>query len=491
MAGWERWERWRPSYRQLLVLAFLGVAALLAAATLGSLGTLEGLLAQSRAGADSALRLSTAAERLGEQVTAMERAARQFVVLADPALRANFEGHAQAAQQEVQALAEVLPATLRSDWVRRQAALQSQLRPGADDRALVEQFRALAQLQQRMAEQARRHAESRNATLQQQLEAGRMALAQRLLAAVGLALVLALGFAWWLARPLQRVEQAIQGLGEQGLEQPVRIQGPTDVRRIARRLDWLRQRLAETEADKSRFLRHVSHDLKSPLAALKEGVSLLEDGTAGPLTPDQREIVRILRDHGQVLQQRIEDLLRWNASAFAAQRVVRRPVELGGLIQRVVDAQQLVWRAKSLHIQVQGVPLTAEVDGELLGNALDNLLSNAIRFSPAGASIGISVRREGPMLCIDVADAGPGVPEDERERIFEPFFRGRVQPAHGLPGTGIGLSLVAETLRAHGGQVRLLPPDPQPEPDSPPGPPRDAAPGGARFRLELPHALPD
>lgn len=479
MAGW---EKPRPSYRQLLVLAFMGVAALLAAATLVSLGTLEGLLAQSRAGAASALRLSTAVEHLGEQVTAMERAARQYVVLGDPALRRSYEGLAEAAQQEVQALAEVVPRELRADWLRRQSALQALLRPGADDRALVEQFRALSQLQQAMAEQARRHTEGRNATLQQQLEAGRMALVQRLLAAVALALALALAFAWWLARPLQRVEQAIQGLGEQGLDQPVRLQGPTDVRRIARRLDWLRQRLLETEADKSRFLRHVSHDLKSPLAALKEGVSLLEDGTAGPLTEDQREIVRILRDHGQVLQQRIEDLLRWNASAFAAQRVVRRPVELGGLIQRVVDAQQLVWRAKSLQIDVQGVPLTAEVDGELLGNALDNLLSNAIRFSPVGGRIGIRVLRQGPMLCIDVADAGPGVPEDERERIFEPFFRGRVQPSQGLPGTGIGLSLVAETVRAHGGQVRLLPPEPSAD---------AAAPRGARFRLELPHALPD
>lgn len=466
----------RPSYRQWLVLAFLGVAALLAAATLGSLSTLEGLLSQSREGAASALRLSTAAERLGEQVTAMERAARQFVVLADPALRSSFEDHAQAAQQSVQALSEATPPDLAEDWARRQATLKAQLRPGADDRALVEQFRALAQLQQRMAEQARRHAESRNATLQQQLEAGRMALVHRVGAAAGLTLALALGFAWWLARPLQRVEQAIQGLGDQALDRPVRIQGPADVQRIARRLDWLRQRLLETEADKSRFLRQVSHDLKSPLAALKEGVSLLEDGTAGPLTADQHEIVRILRDHGQVLQQRIEDLLRWNASAFAAQRVQRRPVELGALIQRVVDAQQLVWRAKALQIQVSGVPLTAEVDGDLLGNALDNLLSNAVRFSPAGARVDIDVQRQGATLCIDVADTGPGVPDDERSRIFDPFFRGRVQPSGGLPGTGIGLSLVAETVRAHGGKVRLL---------------SIVSEEGARFRLELPHALPD
>ncbi|RVT50633.1 HAMP domain-containing protein [Rubrivivax albus] len=462
-------------------MAFVGVAALLSAATLRGLGTLEQLLTQSRDGAARALQLSTAAERLGEQVTAMERAARQYLVLADPALERNFVAHAAEAQREVGLLSPVLPTALKTQWQDSLAALREQVREGADDTTLVDGFRALAALQQRMSEAARRHTEARNAALQQELEAGRLALGQQLLGTVALALTLALGFAWWLARPLQRVEQAIRGLGEDGLETPVHIRGPSDVQRIARRLDWLRQRLAETEADKARFLRHVSHDLKTPLAALKEGVSLLEDGTAGPLTDNQREIVRILHDHGALLQQRIEDLLRWNASAFAAQHVVRRPVELGALIQGLVDAQQLVWRAKSLRIVVQGVPLTAEVDGDLLGSALGNLLSNAIRFSPPGARVLIDVQRIGSGLRIEVTDAGPGVPADEQARVFEPFFRGRVQPVDGLPGTGIGLSIVAETVRAHGGQVSVLAPESTTAGATP----------GSRFRIDIPHALSD
>lgn len=470
----------RPSYRQLLVVAFLGVAALLAAAALRGLGTLEQLLAQSRAGADSALRLSTAAERLGEQVTAMERAGRQYVVLADPALERNYAGHAADAARQVEALRAVLPPALAAEWAQRVDTLQALLEPGAGDAALVEQFRALAALNLRMAELARRHTETHNAMLERELEDGRLALGQQLLAAVALALALALGFAWWLARPLQRVERAIQAL-ENGFETPVHIAGPADVRRIGRRLDALRQRLAEAEADKTRFLRHVSHDLKTPLAALKEGVSLLEDGTAGPLSDNQREIVRILRDHGTQLQQRIEDLLRWNASAFAAQRVQRRSVELGALIDGCIDEQQLNCRAKGLHIEVRGTPLSAEVDGALLGSAIGTLLSNAIRFSPPGARIHIELRALGQDLCIDVGDAGPGVPDDERERIFEPFYRGRRQPEDTLPGTGIGLSMVAETVRAHGGDVQLLPPS-----DTDPALAR-----GAHFRIRIPHALPD
>ena len=127
-----------------------------------------------------------------------------------------------------------------------------------------------------------------------------------------------------------------------------------------------------------------------------------------------------------------------------------------------------------LQVVLHGAPLTAEVDPDLLGSAIGNLLSNAIRFSPRGATIRIELHRAASTLLIDVADAGPGVPESDRSHVFEPFYRGSLQPEEGLPGTGIGLSIVAQTVQAHGGSVRLLPATP-----------------GAHFRLELPHALPD
>jgi two-component system, NtrC family, sensor histidine kinase GlrK len=464
----------RPSYRQLLVLAFLGVAGLLAGAAVNGLFTLERLLAQTRSAADRALQLGTAAERLGEQVTTMERSARQYRVLGDPALRRGFDRAAAEAEREVDRLDAALSSATLRRWRAQVQAIGAQLDQGVDESVLVDDFRALAVVQATMAEEVRRQTEARNAALQQALEAGRVALARQVVGAVVLALVLALAFAWWLARPLQRVEAAILGLGGQQLDAPIRIQGPANVQRIGRRLDWLRQRLAETDADKTRFLRHVSHDLKTPLAALKEGVALLEDGTAGPLSEDQREIARILRDNTATLQRRIEDLLRWNASAFAAQRVARRRVDLGPLIQGLIDEQQLQWRSRGLRVRLSGAPLAAELDPELLGSAIGNLLSNAIRFSPRSGTILVELQRAASTLLIDVADQGPGVPEADRAHVFEPFYRGSLQPEDALPGTGIGLSIVAQTVQAHGGSLRLLP-----------------STAGARFRIELPHALSD
>ncbi len=482
----------RPSFRQLLLLAFLLVALLMAAVSLRSLGSLQGLLDRSQAGARQALKLNAHVERLGDQTQTMERAARQYLVLGDRVLRQGFERAAADAAREVRALAEAqVPAANTAAWRAQTDSVDRLLDGGGDaltrDAQASLAFRALAGQLRQMAEQVRELTESRNAALQDQLEAGRQAWVRQAAGAVVLAVLLALALALALARPLRRVERAIVGLGENRLDARIDIQGPSDVRQIGRRLDALRQRLLEADADKARFLRHVSHELKTPLAALREGVALLNDGVTGPLSPNQQEVARILADNTATLQRRIEDLLRFNAAAFAAQRVVRRPTDLLALLRRLVDEQQLQWRASGLQIDIHAPPggetLMPEVDGELLGTALSNLLSNAIRYSPAGGRIDWWLQREADGLAIEVADQGPGVPEAERERIFEPFFRGQLQPADagagaagskGLAGTGIGLSIVAETVAAHGGRILCMPHDPG---------------SGARFRIELPHVF--
>lgn len=474
----------RPSFRQLLIAAFLVVASLLAAVSLRGLVTLQSLLERSRAGAEQALRLNGHVERLGEHGVAMERAARQYLVLGDTALRTTFDRAADDAAAQVRALAEsAVPQPLADAWrdqvqsIGRLVATASP--PHADlDAALARDFRDLDTLANQMAERVRAVTEQRNADLQAELEAGRAALARQVVATIAVSLALALGLALVLAMPLRRVERAIVALGENRLDHRIEIRGPSDVRQIGRQLDWLRQRLAQGDADKARFLRHVSHELKTPLAALREGVALLGDGVAGPLSDDQREVTRILADNTATLQRRIEDLLRFNAAAFAAQRLVRKATDLGALMDRLIDEQKLQWQARGLRValalQPAGSRVWAHVDADLLGMALSNLLSNAIRFSPAGATIHVDMVRVDRGVRIDIADEGPGVAEGDRARIFEPFFRGQSQPSGGLAGSGIGLSIVAETVAAHGGRIVLLPSTP-----------------GARFRIELPHALAD
>jgi two-component system sensor histidine kinase GlrK len=246
---------------------------------------------------------------------------------------------------------------------------------------------------------------------------------------------------------------------------------PRPGRRAARsqQLEWLRLRLTELDADKARFLRHVSHELKTPLAALREGVSLLEDGVTGPLNPASSKLRSILQQNTVALQGQIEALLRFNAAAFEARELRRERTELLPLIEEQIEAQRLQWQSHGLRVRAEGQPIAITVDRTKLGTAIANLLSNAIRFSVTGGVITLEVSGTPEAVHIDVNDAGPGIAEGDRDRIFEPFFRGERQPEHTVKGTGIGLSIVQEYIAAHGGRITLQPGGP-----------------GARFRIELP-----
>jgi two-component system sensor histidine kinase GlrK len=167
-------------------------------------------------------------------------------------------------------------------------------------------------------------------------------------------------------------------------------------------------------------------------------------------------------------------LLRFNAAAFEARQLHREKTDLTHLIEAQIEAQRLQWRAKDLQIQLKGTAKVIEIDAEKIGTALANLISNAIRFSPAEGLINIELSQKNGNICIDVKDQGPGIALADRERVFEPFYRGERQPLYALRGSGIGLSIVNEYISAHGGRLHLLPE-------------QDDAPG-AHFRIELTHA---
>jgi two-component system, NtrC family, sensor histidine kinase GlrK len=467
----------RLSFRQTLLAAFLLIAGLLAAASLGGLFTLERVMAQSRAATETALLLSADARQLGELRVAMERSARQYIVLDDPSL---LRGFTQAADEATRLLGEMrrhaLPVGLATQWLAQLPPIKDEL-DGPKTRiqqrgdALDSRFRELDRLNDQIAEAVRRSGEERNAALQAQLEAGRASVGSQVLGAIVLAALLALAFGVWLTRPLKRLERAIAGLGENRMDHPIDIRGPSDMRSLGHRLEWLRLRLKELDEDKARFLRYTSHELKTPLAALREGVALLEDGVAGPMTADQREIARILGHNTATLQSQIEALLRFNAAAFEARRLDRSETDLRGLVHALVQEQRLQWQARRLTIELEGEAPVLAVDAEKLSAALGNLLSNSIRFSPVDGTLLITLSSRKGLVRIDLQDQGPGVAPADRERIFEPFFRGEVQPDDAVRGTGIGLSIVREYVQAHGGRVDLLSDGP-----------------GAHFRIELPHA---
>ena len=211
--------------------------------------------------------------------------------------------------------------------------------------------------------------------------------------------------------------------------------------------------------------------MKTPLTALREGAELLAEEVVGKLTPEQREIAEILRHNSIELQKLIEDLLSYGASQAHKPAVDVARVELKRLATRVIDDQKLALRAKQLRLDVDVQDLTLSADSEKLRVMLDNLVSNAIKFSPLGGTIRVTACKVGDDVELEVLDEGPGIAAEERDLVFEPFYRGRHAAGALVKGTGIGLSVVREYALMHGGNAEIV----------------DGS-GGAHIRVRLPLA---
>ncbi len=467
--------RIRASFRQLLLVAFVLISVVLGAVSLSGLRVLQGMMAQSREVAAEAVRLNSAVQGLAERSTDMERAARQYLVLGDDALRKRFDTVANEAEARLRPLAESRDAAaLATQWQASLTRIRTQIADrridvAAREQSIADEFRTLEQLTRALSTRIQDTLAARSRELQDALENRRSQLAQQVLAAIVAVALAAWGFGVWLTRPLRQLERSIVDLGQNRLDDPVHISGPADLRRLGQQIDWLRLRLTELDADKARFLRHISHELKTPLAALREGVALLQEGVGGELSADQREIAGILHQNTLQLQRQIEDLLNFNTAAFDARRLQRQQLDLRALVHQVVEGQRLQWQARRLSVKVDGPAVCLPADPVKLSMALSNLMSNAIRYSPPDGTIRWALQVAGRRAVLSIQDSGPGVAPADRERIFEPFFRGSVQPADAPKGSGVGLSIVQEIVTGHGGTLEWQPSE-----------------QGARFGLTLP-----
>jgi two-component system sensor histidine kinase GlrK len=214
----------------------------------------------------------------------------------------------------------------------------------------------------------------------------------------------------------------------------------------------------------------MSHELKTPLANIREGTELLMDGAVGELQSGQREVTAILRENGMKLQRLIENLLSFSAWQAKSVGLEVTEFKLRPLVKSVLENQQLTLIAHRVRLDVQVEDLTPRADRGKVRLIMDNLLSNAIKFTPRGGTISIHARGEREQLILDVMDSGPGIPAEDRKRIFEAFYQGKTPQGGHVKGTGIGLSVVTEFVNAHGGGIEI----------------HEAKTGGAHFRVRLP-----
>ncbi len=336
--------------------------------------------------------------------------------------------------------------------------------------AIDTSFTQLGSLASRVAEQSKAQIDSEIAGIERQTQRAQRRLLWQSALLLPLTIVAILALTLVIGRPLRQIDRAISELGRGNLSNPIAVTGPLDLERLGRQLEWLRSRLLDHNEERNRFLRHMSHELKTPLANIREGTELLMDGAVGELDSNQREVTAILRENGIKLQRLIENLLSFSAWQTNSVGLETSEFRLRPVVKQVIENQQLTLLSQRVRLDVKIEDVTLVADRGKVRLILDNLLSNAVKYSPKGGSIHMSARALADRLVLDVADSGPGIPFEERPHIFDAFYTGKAAKSTSVKGTGIGLSVVLEFVSAHGGSVQIV----------------DGEFPGAHFRITMP-----
>lgn len=269
-----------------------------------------------------------------------------------------------------------------------------------------------------------------------------------------LAIVIARVTAASVTRPIAALAEAATRLGEGEFSPIVPVGGPMEVAALGADLERTRQKLLGLDRMKQSFLASVSHELRSPLGRLREALSLLSDGTVGELSTQQKRVVTLASRACEQEVRIVEALLDMTriGSGMPVQRAAG--VEIARVVAAAVEAEQTEAAARGVKIAVANTEVPSmTADAALIERAIANLIRNAASVSPKDGTVDVAVSVDGPRVCVEVRDHGPGLEPELAKRIFEPFNAAAVKAAGRPAGIGLGLSLVREVARAHGGDV--------------------------------------
>jgi two-component system sensor histidine kinase GlrK len=423
-----------------------------------------------------------ASQELFSEIASLERTARLYDVLNDPKLLDSYRQEDQAfSATRAKLYVDAMPGTRQTlDEVARvqrsigTAVMTAPASTSATDQAaLTNQFSTLSGLVDKVAQQSNQQIDSEVASLRHQTDRARERLFWEAAGLLPVTLIEIIMLTLVVGRPLRQIDRAINEIGHGSIGHPITVKGPHDLERLGAQLEWLRLRLLEVAQERNRFLRHMSHELKTPLANIREGTELLMDGAVGELDPSQREVTAILRDNGIKLQRMIENLLSFSAWQTSSVGLESSEFRLRPVVKQVLENQQLTLLSQRVRLDVQVEDVTLVADRGKVRLILENLVSNAVKYSPKGGTIHIKAASASGSLVIDVADHGPGIPTEDRDHVFEAFYTGRAAKSTAVKGTGIGLSVVLEFVAAHGGSVEIV----------------DGEYPGAHFRIRMPISL--
>jgi protein-histidine pros-kinase len=244
---------------------------------------------------------------------------------------------------------------------------------------------------------------------------------------------------------------------------------------IARSLDRADAGRRRAERARDEFFALVSHELRTPLTSIMVSADLIADGEDERLTEAGRSYVEVIQRNAEREMRLVSDLLLLVQIQEGTFEVHLEQANLREIVEDAVEAARPVAERREVAVSSHTVPtLPCRGDNQRLGQALDNLLANAIKFTPPGGNVDVRLSVEDGTAAIEVQDTGIGIPEEERSRLFERLFRGADARMAEVPGLGLGLTIVRTIVNAHDGHVEV-----------------DSMVGvGTTFRLVLPMGAP-
>lgn len=452
------------SFRTLLIIGFALVALTPSAALVQLRYGLAGLTIQAQQQQEQASAWSNASQQTQEQALHLERASRQLMILPETTFfnaARSAKAKLQAAQQTFQHEPLLKESSEGIHQLLTQLAAHPRLQKAQVNRLfsqLNEQLKNQDQLiEQQLAKQRLQWLED---VRSKQKQVDMLAILSPI-AALSMAIMMAVMFSWPIARLKLKITQLAQGQRGQNWQ----LSGPADLQGLAKSLAELDLRLVQLETQKAQFFRHVSHELKTPLAVIHEASSLLQEEVLGSLNPQQKEISAMVQSNVQTLRQRVDALLAHDAGRWLSAELVIAPLALEIFLEQRLQQWRILLNKKFLTIHQSGPATQSYADHAKLGIILDNLLLNAIRFSPPHGEINIRFGQTGQQSWLEIQDQGPGVDSQNSESIFEPFHCGPA-PEGESAGSGIGLTMARSFAQLMHGDVELIP-----------------SPAGACFRL--------
>ncbi|MCQ8128370.1 sensor histidine kinase [Methylomonas rivi] len=415
----------------------------------------------------------------------IERKARLFVLLSDPALRQPYEreSYESARASFKQSLGDLLKlrvdnkiALLVNELSEKENLIYQQIIGSETDHnfqlPIDEAFQGLRESSNVLSREFENHVEHTFNELRQLSESWEQGLLIKGAVLLLLSCGLVLALLNVLSGSMRQLDTAIRRLGSGELNEPIEVGGPADLRYLGERLEWLRTHLIALESSKLQLMQNLAREIEQPLQHIRHGAEQLATPIEQPALNAETDIAQQVEASVDKLQTVSEQLLQYSRLQSAQPAENMRVLNMHELLETSLESFENALKAKSIEVKKLIEPLQIEGMEEQCRGIVEQLLANAIQFSPTNGEIRITLRESGDYMELEIEDDGPGIAPDIRPHAFEPFYRAIPEeyPEHGE--NRLGLAMAREYVTRHQGQIEFI--DPR----------QDHA--GARVRVRIP-----